>query len=70
MSYPNKPQNDGDVDMKKYAVLVVGEVTRSLSVIADSEEEAQAEACSEWSRMVGGDSDTAKVLLIMEEDKR
>jgi len=56
--------------MKKYAVLITGEVTRSLSVTADNEEEAQAEACSEWSRMVGGDSDTAKVLLIMEEDKR
>ena len=55
--------------MKKYAVLITGEVTRSLSVTADNEEEAQAEACREWSRLVGGDADTAKVLLLIEENK-
>jgi len=36
--------------MKNYAVLITGEVTRSLFVTADNPEEAQAEACSEWSR--------------------
>ena len=55
--------------MKKYAVLITGEVTRSLSVTADNEEAAQAEACSEWSSLVGGDADTAKVLLLIEENK-
>jgi len=45
------------------------EVTRSLSVTADNEEEAQAEACREWSSLVGGDADTAKVLLLIEENK-
>lgn len=49
--------------MKNYAVLVTGEVTRSLFVTADSQEEAQVEACNEWSRVVGGEIETAKVLL-------
>ena len=52
--------------MKNYAVLITGEVTRSLFVTADNPEEAQAEACSEWSRLVGGEIDTAKVLLLEE----
>ncbi len=69
MSYPDQSQNDGDVGMKKYAVLVTGEVTRSFSVTADSEGEARTEACNEWTRMVGGDRSTSEILLIMEEDK-
>ena len=52
--------------MKKYAVSITGKVTRSLSVTADNEEEAQAEACREWSSLVGGEIDTAKVLLLEE----
>ena len=52
--------------MKNYAVLITAEETRRLLVTADKPEEAQEEACSEWSRMVGGEIDTAKVLLLEE----
>tara|TARA_R110000765_G_scaffold348086_1_gene438173 strand:+ start:682 stop:870 length:189 start_codon:yes stop_codon:yes gene_type:complete len=54
--------------MKNYAVLITGEVTRSIFVMADNPEQAQVEACSEWTRMTGGEPETAKIILL-EENK-
>ena len=56
----------GVISMKNYAVLITGEVTRSLFVTAQDPEHAQVEACEEWKRLVGGEIDTAKVLLLEE----
>jgi hypothetical protein len=52
--------------MKNYAVLVTGEVTRSVYVTAQDPEHAQVEACEEWKRLVGGELKTAQIILLEE----
>ncbi len=47
---------------KNYSLLVSGTVELRIQVEADSLTEAEARACSKWTSLLGGHTETVKVL--------
>ena len=47
---------------KNYSLLVSGTVELRVQVEADSLTEAEARACSKWTSLLGGHTETVKVL--------